>query len=179
MHHLHISTPALLVILLFTLAIIAVIFGFVASMRRDRRAAEVAIARAAQRERLYQEEYPVGGPPYTSSGAPVPNYGRCGMRVEPVYAPAPVIHPSPVYAPAPMVGQAYGMDPGLAMVEGMLIGEALSSHHHHDTVVTNTYVDSYPSYSPSYDSGISYSSSDSYSSSSSDYSSGGGVDISW
>lgn len=175
MHHLHISTTALLVILLFTLAIVAVIFGFVASMRRDRRAAEAAIARAelkASYDRLYQEEYAAETPSRHY-------YNAQRAQQAPLYAPAPVLHPSPMYAPAPMVGQAYGMDPGLAMVEGMLIGEALSSGHHHDTVVTNTYVDSSPSYNPSYDSGISYSSSDSYSSSSSDYSSGGGVDISW
>lgn len=160
MHHVHISNFSLFLGALFIFGFVALILAFIRSMKRDRLLAEQAVARAnlARQAPVYPQHDATAndGRPYRSYGAAAPS--------------SPVIHQ---VAPAPVVYPAYGMDPGLAMVEGMLIGEALS-HHDHTTIINEgpTYVET----SPSYDSGFDYSDSGSSFDTSCDTS---GVSLDW
>lgn len=171
MHHVHISSTALFVVGFFVAAIVITIAAAIVSIKRDRRRAE-ALARQPvvfpQHNAMTRDgHWPAA--PDTFSGV------RTGGVSAPLYT--ATVPPLPAYTPVG-VPVGYGMDPGLAMVEGMLIGEALSSHHHDHTTVINegpTFVDSSPSYTPSYDSGITFDSGPSFS----DSSSSGGIDISW
>jgi hypothetical protein len=163
-HHVHISTGFLFVIMMFALGTLAVILAFVQSARRDRLRAE---RRSMDLGDVITNVRPTPTPFSQSirEGRWAPSTG---------YAPVSHGH-SPVYAAAPV----YAHDPMMGLATGMLLGEALS-HHDHTTVVH----DSSPSYS---DSSSSYSSSSSdsgfsYSDSSSSYDSGsssGGFDASW
>lgn len=169
MHHVHISNFSLFLSALFIFGPVALVLAFIRSMKRDRLLAERRAERlaAAQAAPHYPQHDATrnDGAPYRSYGAAAPS--------------SPVIHqvaaPSAVYtSPVNVAAPYYGVDPGLAMVEGMLIGEALS-HHDHTTIINEgpTYVDS----SPSYDSGFDYSDSGSSFDTSCDTS--GGVSFDW
>lgn len=191
--HIHVSTPALFITLLFVAAIITIIFAFVASNRRDRRRAELRrleLASLAQRFPQHNAmtrdgHWPADANPEPfSSGGPVVTTALSDPVVTAAYSDARNYHrprfapggyAAPAYAPA---YGGYGMDPTLALAEGMIIGElAAGAGHNHTTVINEgpTYVDSSPSYSPSYDSGVSFDSSSSFDTSSSS----GGFDVSW
>jgi hypothetical protein len=168
MHHVHISTSFMFVLVLFSLGIAGIIAAFWYSMRRDRLMAEQADA-----DRKFYASLPATQRyPETRlrNYEPTPDEVAAFMprtRVAPV---APVVQPAVVAAPV-----YHGSDPMLGLAAGMMIGSAMG---HHDTVVvhdTPAYVDT-PSYSsPSYDSGFSYDSG----SSSFDSGSSGGFDASF
>lgn len=150
MHHLHISTTALFIMALFGFGIITVIVAAIHSIKQDRIRAEAAARRGTQ-----TPNYPQYSALHMDGTQPAPvvrSYGAAAPSSFPNY---------PVY---PMAPAYFGADPGLAMVEGMLIGEALSHGHG-----GNTYADT-----SSYDSGVSYDSG-----SSCDTDTSGGVSLDW
>jgi hypothetical protein len=155
MHHIHISTFALFIIMMFTLGIAALVVAFFKDARRER---QYLAERKLNAAMVDHAERGIHQPSVFREGRWAPSTG---------YAPAPPVHAAPVY---------YGADPTTSLLTGMLVGEALSSHHHDTTVIHEGSGSSYVDSSPSYDSGISYSdTSTSFDSSSSS----GGIDISW
>lgn len=137
--HIHVSTPALFFTLLFVAAIVTVVFAFVRSMKRDRRLAELRAAElAALAARFPQHSALTRDGHWPADANPVTTRVGTEQSGADLYYHRPRFsQPAPVYV-APVAAPAYGMSPGLALAEGMLIGEALGSHH--NTVVNETFV---------------------------------------
>lgn len=192
MHHIHISTGFAFAISLLIVGVIGGILWFIRTVRKDRLAAErrleeIRLDRDLFKSSAARVNHSVGAKTEADYAAPAfreyySGTPRQTYMPRPDHAPSVTVPATTVVAPGSIhyVAPApyYGMDPGLAMVEGMLIGEALSSGHHDHTTIINegpTYVDSSPSYTSSSDSGFSYSDSGS----SYDSGSSGGFDASW
>jgi hypothetical protein len=177
----------------FTVGIVGSVLLFVRSIRKDRLDAE-ALARAHERylRSFDAPDYddvitePASNPVKVTRFTPSQALLRERGYITPAHDAIRAQAQAPVYYGHP--GYVGGMDPSLAMVEGMLIGEALGGHNHTTEVIeSNHSVDNSPSYSDSSSSSDSYSSSSSdsgfsYSDSGSSYSdsgSSGGFDTSW
>jgi uncharacterized membrane protein YgcG len=182
MHHVHISTGFMFVAALFTVGLVGVVLAFVASMRADRRAADVAIEKA-KADAAYRAAHPVANP------APTRAEVDAFMQRTP-YAEGLVRNqyqaPAPAYSGYAPMAPVYAHDPLTGLATGMMLGSMMGHSHHdtttiiHDAPAPAYYSEPAPSYSPSSssDSGFSYSSD----SSSSSYDSGGsssGFDASW
>jgi hypothetical protein len=182
MHHVHISTGFMFVSALFTVGLVGIVLAFVASMKADRRAADVAIERA-KADAAYRAAHPVANPAPTRAEVDAfmqrTPYAE-GLVRNQYQAPAPAYSG---YAPAAPV---YAHDPLTGLATGMMLGSMMGHSHDHTTVIhdgtgsghssyADTVTSSYSS-SPS-DSGFSYSSDSS--SSSYDSGSSSGLDASW
>jgi ABC-type uncharacterized transport system fused permease/ATPase subunit len=196
MHHVHISTGFMFVAALFIVGFVGVVLAFVASMKADRRAADVAIerAKADAAYRLANPVRPTADDIQRVHGERLearaavngwPMRSASDMRPASIHNGYPMANTySPVAAAAPV----YAHDPLTGLATGMMLG-SMMGHSHHDTTTiiergadpthTHSYTDSSSSYSPSSssDSGFSYSSDSS--SSYSDSGSSSGFDASW
>jgi hypothetical protein len=177
MHHVHISTGFMFLTTVFIIGLVGVVLAFVASVKKDRRAADVAIERA-KLDAAHRAAHPVTTP------APTPAEVNAFMQ-RPHYAEGLVRnqYQAPAYSGYAAAAPVYHSDPLTGLATGMLIGSALGHSHDHTTIIHDSspsYVDSSPSYSSSSsssDSGFSYSSDSG--SSSYDSGSSSGFDASW
>jgi hypothetical protein len=158
-HHLHISSFALLLIAMFLLGLLALIFNFITTSRREKRRDRMDVSEASlekllreQRERLRREESASASP--AASVAPSASYDP---RLD-TAAPAPPSYGyrSPPAAAAPVYVNNGG-NSGTDLLTGVLLGEALSGGFgHHDTIIRES-VPAYetPAYvpEPAYDTG--------------------------
>jgi hypothetical protein len=195
MHHIHISTGFMFLTAVFVIGLVGVVLAFVASVKKDRRAADVTIERA-KLDAAYRAAHPVRPTAdeiqqvhgeriearQAVNGWPMPG----DKFVEQRPSTAEVQHFMPRmggYAPMATAAPVYVHDPLTGLATGMLIGSALGHSHDHTTIIHDSspsYVDSSPSYSSSSsssDSGFSYSSDSG--SSSYDSGSSSGFDASW
>ncbi|SHG90868.1 hypothetical protein [Bradyrhizobium erythrophlei] len=159
MHHVHISTFALFLIVLFVLGFMSILFAFIVSMRRAK--VDAARFRAAR----FSDDYASRTTYRQSERGPAVSSGG--------YTAAPGVYASPMVAPVMMQG-ASGSD----LLTGVLLGEALAGGHRDTVIVENGggYGGGYdaPAYDPgpSFDSGISFDSGPVCDT-------GGGIDLSW
>lgn len=102
---------------LFVLALVAIVLGFIASVKRDRREADVAIANARAGQGV-------------SGGVS----GSVGAGPSRAWSPSPVppVYAGPSYAAPSYVGG--GSDAAVGMMAGMALGSAMSRH---DTVIVD------------------------------------------
>jgi hypothetical protein len=187
MHHIHMATGFFFVLTFGFIGLVAIILAFVASMKKDRRDADVAIERA-KAEQAYRLANPVRP---TADQIQQVHGARLEARQAVNGTPMGISGQGPAYTSTVYNGYApsvaapvYHADPFTGLATGMLIGSALGHSHSHDTTTiihdsSPSYVASSPSYSSSSSSDSGFSYSDSSSSSSYDGGSSSGFDASW
>jgi hypothetical protein len=186
MHHIHISTGFMFVAALFTVGFVGVVLAFVASIKKDRREADVALE-SAKLDAAYRAANPVR--PTAEQIQQVHGErlaARQAVNGQPfMTAPAPV-HTHTIsggYVPSAAAAPVYVRDPLTGLATGMMLGSMMGHHDTttiiHDAPAPSYYSEPAPSYSSSSSSDSGFSYSDSSSSSSYDSGSSGGFDASW